>query len=114
VVLIFGTDGQPHPGMNAALVTPHDLMIQRNGCASAGGDEDVLIAGGLRDELAIYHLRAHSGAGFGLPDGASPAAIARPLYFNFAKHFFFTEHRFHLTMCLLSNAGDNMQVTADE
>src|SRR3954471_7296496 len=47
--------------MNAALVALHDLMIQRNGCASAGGDEDVFIAGGLRDELAIYHLRALGG-----------------------------------------------------
>jgi hypothetical protein len=63
MVLVFGTDGQPHPGVNAALVALHDFMIQLNDCTCAGGEEDVVIARGLGNERAIYHLRALRGGG---------------------------------------------------
>jgi hypothetical protein len=63
VVLVFRADGQPHPGMNAALVALHDFMIQLNGCTCASGEEDVVIARGLGNERAIYHLRALRGRG---------------------------------------------------
>lgn len=58
VMFILGSDGQVHPGMNAALEARGLAGLQAHARAAAGWNEQIVWARRLGNEVAINHLRA--------------------------------------------------------
>lgn len=74
VLLVLGSYGYSHPGMNAALESGNLAGVKRGAGGGSGGDEEVVWAWRLWDQAAIHHLSAFGGGRQEVQDADKAAA----------------------------------------